>query len=57
MAHFTILKAELKPGGMRSRIGWSKSLPKTRAEPGTVMCGTKVKAMEYWSWVWLGVEK
>lgn len=49
MAQRTILNAALKPGGKRSRTGESKSLPKRSAFPGMVVCGVKMKEMEYWS--------
>ena len=57
MAHLTIRNAVLNPGGMRSRIGLSKSLPKTREEPDMDFLGAKVKEMEYWSRVWGAREK
>ena len=49
MPHLTILSAAPNPGGSRSRMGCSKSLPKTSASPGMAVLGMKLKLMEYWS--------
>ena len=57
MAHLTILKAVLKPGGSLSRTGWSKSLPNTRSAPGIVFLLIKENAMLYWSFVCVEWEK
>ena len=42
-------KAWLKPGGKRSRMGLSKSLPNTMSAPGMSSLGMKLKDIEYWS--------
>lgn len=54
MDHFTSLRAVLKPGGRRSRMGRSKSWPKRRALPLTGFLKIMLKVREYWSVVWDG---